>query len=724
MRPPTVRLTDNEDAGYWKVSIGPAGATATDVTMVRGVPTLIQSMSTTDPFGPAQAELSFPGISMLDRFGAGTDLAWLRPEANVNIAWVDAAEGAKPGPVWEGFVSSFSWPFDEASGTLTVGCTGALRQADYCLAKPRYRYRPIPFEKAIQIAMDGVPDRRYNQTTVVWPSWWKKTYNEASYKKLERHRRPEGIGNGKKWSGMLTRETGQWDQILSSFVQGLLTAMQTDNGQFTLMLDAGRKPVIRFRSRLLDHDLVPLVLDVLTPGINLDLSLDFTQRLNVVYGQGRSLAGTTYSNMRVSPSGMTTYYDPFAANKHIHPDKWAWVQSLRHEVRLQFYEGMSAQDGEKVARAHLTRHSEPGIMGTITLQNADFRNPRTNRLVSRQRVTAGQTLRLDGFMGQNPGPLLHITEAMVSPQDNTCTIKVDSKYRDQLTAQEIRLRGRDALTPTRLMTVGQYQPNIPDQLLPWSYPQGSGFIPYESLKFWKGAPENLAFPWDEWTRRRPPKSKSWRGCYIRIGPASTTNAGKNWNRGPGAKGSGSIAHLRLSQAGDIKLLQIAAFDRNGNVMKVGFHVSIWQGSTGVTASDTPKLLADDMVPGKDYKKAQPYPFYRNAWEQFDAKGNRFSDPNQTHAEQILLMGYGNFFERAGYYPGSSSVYQATPTGLLVDETGFSYDGSTNPNFDPTGKRKNSWATGGVMEVLIYCDEQGDESVYFLGRCYRREPGTS
>ena len=30
----------------------------------------------------------------------------------------------------------------------------------------------------------------------------------------------------------------------------------------------------------------------------------------------------------------------------------------------------------------------------------------------------------------------------------------------------------------------------------------------------------------------------------------------------------------------------------------------------------------------------------------------------------------------------------------------------------------------MLFVQIYCDEQGDEPVYFLGRFYREEPGTS
>ena len=58
-----------------------------DVTLFRGIPTSVESISTTDPFGPAEASLKFGKVTLFDRRGQG-DLWWCVPEANVDIAWV------------------------------------------------------------------------------------------------------------------------------------------------------------------------------------------------------------------------------------------------------------------------------------------------------------------------------------------------------------------------------------------------------------------------------------------------------------------------------------------------------------------------------------------------------------------------------------------------------------------------------------------------------------
>lgn len=733
MRPPEAYLTDNDPSGFWRIYARPIGRDPVDITFVRDIPTQIVSLTTTDPFGPAEASLVFPAVSVLDSYGPGTDLEWLIPEVDVDIVWTPYPYDEKldwrvllrkglsnRGFYWEGFVFNFGWSYSDAGGQLTLQLKGAMHQADYYQAMPEYPYQPMPFERAIYRQFVNRPGLRLNAMVTRWPDWWPRTYTRDP--SLPKYMQPSGVAEGRPWTGLVTRETGQREPVLTSYIQGLLSSMHTERGRWTLMLEQGRVPVLFHRDTITDAGKADLFVDAAQPGVSLELNQDYSQRANVIYGQGRSLAGVTYSGMQVTPSGSRTYYEPFAALPAAHPDdpddnEWRSPELMRHEISLAFYQGLTPDSARTTAMDHLRRFGDPGIIGTVTLTASDPRRVDNDQPFPRQLLQAGRNIRIDGIGGRRPGPVFHIVEAQVDVEGNMASLTVDTRFRDQLTVQEVALRGRDALTITRMLTPGGYQPNIPDQLLPWDYSLGSGALPLGSKSYFNGAPESLQFPWEEWVRAHPPKR--YPEAFIKIGPTDRRNADKNWNS---TDINAKSQHLLLSQAGNVKLFQVAAYDADGNIKPVSFHISIYA-NPDTDHRDLPALPSDfNAGSNRRYKAGQSYPFFPNAFEQYNEDGKLYDEVDQVVAEGAnMQVGYGNYYARAGYWPNSYDS-QAEPTGMLVDESGFDYDGTNE--FDPTGYTEPSFDISGRFAVLIYCDDQGTEPVYFLGRAWRREYGTA
>lgn len=718
------RIDTDTTFGYWRVWFYPAGAggPVKDVTFFRNAPTTISSLSTSDPFGPSTATLEFPAITLLDQIG-GRDLAWLSPETDVDIVWVDYGTETVSYR-WSGYAESFEYQSGDVGGGLQVTCRGALYQSDMWLAKPEYVYQPIPYETAIARQFADRADSRLGSLSVEWPSWWSKKFSVAEYESYPLYLRPVGLEDGAVWSGYVTRSTGSFDQVLTGYVQGLLSNMHTEYGQFTIMLGPGRTPVLRHRNRLSAPDAGTFVVSVLQPGVSVQATLDYSQRMNVVYGQGKALNGATFSGMRVSADGTRITHEPFAYRSSVHPialNDWFDRRVMRKEANLSFHEGVSEAEAKEIAKSHLLRFADPGVTGSITL----FTDPvRDRSLVSRNLITAGSSIQVTGLFGMPEGVLFHVTEATTGPEETTLT--VDSKYRDQLTVQEVRARTRDSLVPVRLLTVGQYKPNIPDMLFPWSYADGSGFVPKSSVPLFQGAPDSLTFPWEDWTRQRPPKSPQWSDCYMRIGPASQ-NADGNWANMRGGSADFKPFPVRMSQAGEASVLQVAAFDENGSILRIPFHVSIYR-TNGVTYSAMPMLGIDDEADYPPYAAGQHYPFFRRAWEQFDENGVALNpETGRAVTTAQLIVGYGNYYEKAGYWPSTSADPLATASGLLVDESGFSWD-LTDAVYgvDPQRSADENLRdpNRADLQVMIYADAQAEREAFFLGRIYRKEPGTA
>jgi hypothetical protein len=630
---PTISSTMPADSGYWRIIVDPKPSgyvdESVDVTFVRGAATTVTNLSTTDPFGPAAATLIFTSITLLDTPGTG-DLSWLVPEANVDICWM---EPQTPGIDqteddiiyrWEGYFVSFEYGEDDAGGTLTVACNGAMKQMDNYLAYPEHLTQPISYEYAIERQFDTVsrPDSRlrkcipFKETALTDPDFAflgdnpNNVFLQASYenynskdaiynKTMSKYYKPINLNDGDIWSGLLTRSTGNFEPVLSNYIQNLLESMQTPTGSFTLLLGEGRQPYFKHRTRLTVPASDTLIVDVLWPGVKLSVTQDFTQKVNVVYGSGKALNGDTFTNISYDSSGSRSTYLPFAAKKENYPkvasNEFFNKNKMSKEVSLNFWSGLDSADAKLVAEKHLELFSEPGITAQLTLnidpQLADGTG------VARQTLTAGRSILIKGLFGNQQGILFHISEHSYSGTDNTVSLTLDTKYRNQLTVQEVRMRGKDSMVISRLLGVGQFKPNIDDLLFPWSYEQGSGFIPVGSKFLWESANRsNISigdFPWSNLTTNFPPIFFNATGVdggsshYVGlVGPASTTNADKNWT---------SAIPVLFASAGSIASVRFVAVKADGTPYNVPFHVSLWyessDGASGLSYYATPSLPA-------------------------------------------------------------------------------------------------------------------------------------
>jgi len=925
-RPPQARMLEAHPSGTWQIVAKPYGGNPVNVSLVRGAPTAVGDVRSTDPFGPASASLTFPSITVLDAIGVG-ELYWLAPETDVDINWC-----APDGTVlesWEGYFASYEYGEDSPGSALNVSCIGAMRQLDDYLAKPEYLYQPLPYEVAIARQFAGRPSLhlapmagitqdvlRYvtafavvnpggtaphprgasvaavssSERTVwctlvghnyaagdqlyiggqaganagtyavrdvvdddtfiianpkgvsatgsfpvrrilpsIFPSWWDVTFDSSKYAASQPWLMPQGVMNGAKWSGMVTRETGKFEVVLTSYVQSLLANMHTPQGQFTLMLDRGRRPVMRHRDLLTTPNDDTLVVELLWPGVKINPTRDFTQRIGVVYGSGTASNGDVYTGMEVTADGKHTYYEPFAARRQVHPEydnEWRDPGRHRKETLLTFSDGLTELEARKAAEAHLNRFADPGVTATLTLD--------TDPLVldapfARQRIKAGMNIVVRGLFGRPEGMLFHITEAGINGAA-TVSLTLDSLFRDHLTVDQVRKRGHDALVPYRMLsTMGLYDPKIPDLLFPWSYSAGSGVIPYAGAELFtkfgpaavgststndpwsvalptSGGGATVRFPWTEYTTAYPPSKHPH--YYIKIPPANATNADYNWANSKGQDNRKAFVPypVRLSAAGEIRLLQVCAYDANGHPKAVPFHLSLYKES-GISYSSMPMiptgatklvakaalinltsgdatvrisnlgknhgLIAGELFTitkcaitevlgawtvgtvsstgvtfemgsaatrtigghasvwdpysklGGPYDAGQHYPFFPQAWEKILPDG-RTPDAGlaaQVSAAGSIIAGWGTYYEKAGYWPSSSLVPDTPPTGMLVDETPFSYDFrnlTAGVSIYDTQAVNMKVPSRVQAYVMIYCDADAVASTYFLGRMFKKE----
>jgi hypothetical protein len=647
-----------------------------DVTFFRNYPTEVVSLTTTDPFGPAAATLTFHSITILDALGHN-DLSWCIPEANVDIMWmspqtdisgatiwdssvsyvvgnivnfggvyyknISAVTSATtpdadtthwsyfdpagaPLYTWEGYFVSFEFGEEDAGSTLTIQCNGAMKQMDNYLAYPEYLIQPMSYEFAIERQFDTsrrsdsrmrdcIPFKETAKTDSNFafmrnsagyafdPANFKLNGSDAVYTNIvSKYFLPINLHKGDIWSLMLTRSTGNFEPVLSTYIQNLLSSMQTSTGSFSLMLGAGRQPYFKHRTRLTQPASDTLYVDLLWPGVKVSATQDYTQKINVVYGKGKALNGDAFSNLVFDADGAKSHYEPFAYKDVNYPRTKANASydknRMSKEVQLNFYDGLSASDAVSVAKKTLDMHSNPGITGTLTLTTDPQLFDGTG--VPRQTLTAGRTVVIKNIFGNSQGILFHITEHNYSSDGSSVSLTFDSKYRDQLTVQEIRKRGRDSLVIPRLLGVGQFAPNIDDLLFPWSYEQGSGYVPLGSQNLWKlinKAGNNTGnFPWTTLTGSFSPKvlnaaakkhssSSPYAGIY---GPASKTNADKNWS---------APVPVMFSAKGTITSVRFAAFKADGTPYNVPFHVSLWyENAPGLSYTTTPSIPTPDNHP--------------------------------------------------------------------------------------------------------------------------------
>lgn len=129
-----------------------------------------------------------------------------------------------------------------------------------------------------------------------------------------------------------------------------------------------------------------------------------------------------------------------------------------------------------------------------------------------------------------------------------------------------------------------------------------------------------------------------------------------------------------------------------------------------------------------------YPFFEWAFQDAFDDGTSFAYTTTETAQNKptdgsgFLMGWGNYWQPAGYGAGLAS--EGSPkVGTLIDEQGWSYDtvewnagfvgdGQTGTLADtPSTTQYFNGNNLGFVYAMIYCDDQGPDDVYFLGRMY-------
>lgn len=725
--------SETNQLGYFRIFARPPGGQRREITIFRGAPIVLESAVFSDPFTHQTARLSLPQVTIFDTPGSG-DLDWLVSDSDIDIVWQNTGEYEYDWR-WEGFIVSYQFGMDGNSSTFNLDLKGALYGLDDYLAIPSYPKRPIPYEILIAQAFDQrAHPAHLGQFRVLWPNNWNTKVPEYSDKAYLSFLKPWGVTTGQKWTGFTSRSTGTWEPLLTGHVQSLISVMFAEGGaQWTVRNRGHRRPELYLRS-IPEPDSMNIIEVVLgSPGIAFSGSKDYTQRATVIYGQGVDDAGISYSGMVVSPDGKTTSYKPFAYQPQVWPrkDNPNFNRNIKpKETMIRFQDGVDQVSASKIALGQLQRFSEPGVVGTITL-TADVRYA-DGYLCPRMLIQEGDTVRIKGLFGIPEGLLVHVITATADFSNLTMTLEVDSKYRDQLTVEEVKARTRDALTPLRALQVGKYANTVQDLVLPWSYTEGSGCIPMGAKEFFnEKLPSNATFPYENWTTQYPPNNPASRPYYIRINPTTTNDSNKNWS-GVARDGQTIMSiPIRMSQSGAIRLTQLAAYDGAGHVLPVKFHFSIYR-NNGVAVDAMPKFPADPEDTGirylppvstvVDYAAGQAHPFFENAWETVQEDGTAYDNAAYITAKDAgLVVGWGNYYEPAGFSPGRFSR-GASATGQLVDTTTWTWDlSNTLDLLSPENNANEEYS--GMLFVQIYCDDQDDQPVYFLGRLFRQEPGT-
>lgn len=740
--------------GRFAIEVTGWGMVPVDISTVRGVPVQIDSYSSADPFGDAAAQLSFPMLTVLDD-PSSPELSWLTVDSLVDIWWVPAM--AKPAdwnpaplangysrdavvyeneltgqadviaPMWtyeqsggvyywtgtrrgikvfEGFIASIA---AASSGGLSVQCQGALLQADHYKAKPFYPPNPQTLESLIMAVFDNTarPNLRTQPPMIVWPTGW--SLRAPAFTGTSNTFDPN-VSPGTLWTGYTTRNTGSWDASLTSFVQNLLAVMLVKPGsgvpagdQWTLrqarygdvvqgLQSSGRQPYLCVRSR----DTAPsFVLWAGAPGVEVDMTRDGTQKEDVIYGTGTDVAGTTWRNAVIAADGSRTDYLPLAYERDSYPtagNPLYHPTKMMRESYIQFGTGFAQTDATSSAEQMIARDSDPGWSGTITL-SVD-----PSETLSRWQIFAGMTMRLLGFMGSGAGGwAFHIASVEADPNSGTVTLTVDTRYRDLLTLNEAIARTRDPLTPAKLLQLNMNSVTIEDIQAPWDYSAGSGYVPKAALALYANKPTSSLFPYSAWVKANPPVAHpSW---YVTV-KASASQSKDRWT-GP--------VPILMAEKGTIRRSEFFCVDKNGNLLPIQYSISLYYAS-GVNYSFMPTNGNNNYSP-----------FIPGAFESIDpTTGQPWAKPGLA-PDQSLVIGWGNYDQPAGYWPGLYSA-GAKATGLLVDESTWNWDCSANePNYDHLAKAGKEAASVITLYLMAYAEYT--ETVYIGGRLYRQEPGT-
>lgn len=565
----------------------------------------------------------------------------------------------------------------------------------------------------------------------------------------------------------------------------------TDGDSWTIDVLPGRRPQFRLKRQADDSTLVAWCGQ---PGVEDNLTEDAGQSYNTVFAQGVGPDGTTWNevvpmenNSFVSwqplypeaasgglyrgwedDNDLSENYDGYAAR-----DERASGTSVVERYVSDFPSGIDEEDARRIAGMWARRDAEPGWSGTIVLTH-DLRDTLGN-IRTKESIRQGDVLWLKGFQGVVTETIgvnkFYVTQVNVDPIDGTVTLTVDTKFRDALTYEHAKAGARDTLSVINSLRTGQMTNQIQDLAAPWSPNKGAGVMPTPSHSLWTATEQ---FPYTDFTTTvgnrprdhfkaafknagsgfdggslkvvkmlrssKPNKPEpanalsltnavvgenlETHGLYVPV-QAGAANKNRRWAFFP----------VLLANAGTIMRTEFAAYDKDGNLAPVEFHVSMY--AVPVTQTEMPSNPA--YSPGAPHDPANTYSaLWDGAFEKVRRNGTPWPPGEEewhwgTPAQRI---GWGTYDRPCGYSPGTKDFDDLAPTGMMVDGGPWTFDMTDNNEWssyqfdDPDNPTRPIPKAAISYTVAIYAhipgrEELGDPTddtglnwVYFRGRVFR------
>jgi hypothetical protein len=82
----------------------------------------------------------------------------------------------------------------------------------------------------------------------------------------------------------------------------------------------------------------------------------------------------------------------------------------------------------------------------------------------------------------------------------------------------------------------------------------------------------------------------------------------------------------------------------------------------------------------------------------------------------MVIGWGTYYVPAGFWPGQAG--SSPISGMMVDTTPWSWDLTNSLNSQspqPVIDAKDGPQNAGKLYAMIYCEDQGHQEVFFLGK---------
>ena len=84
---------------------------------------------------------------------------------------------------------------------------------------------------------------------------------------------------------------GGWNRTLTEYVDPLLRLLRTHFGVYTIQLFPGNVPVLRHRSMVYGQHEPTVVVNLIAPGVQVNVSYDYSQTITTVWAGNRHLLG-------------------------------------------------------------------------------------------------------------------------------------------------------------------------------------------------------------------------------------------------------------------------------------------------------------------------------------------------------------------------------------------------------------------------------------------------